>query len=225
MVYRKTERSARVREDTQRRLLGAARKLFAERGYDLTTMQDVVREARSSIGNAYFYYPSKEELLRSLLREATDVMWSETEELASEVRAGEERVAAVLYVNMRRNLGQDSDIVSIALEGPARVVNFIVELRQAKVLHLLIENFPERPTPDLQLAAVYLVGANRTAMEQCVRGRLDVTTPEVSSFLVESNLRVLRLPETRIAKAMRTAVELYEWSIAGQSSKRKARGK
>jgi AcrR family transcriptional regulator len=51
---------------TRERILGAALGLFAERGYEATTMRDVAREAGASVGLAYRYFASKEEFALAL---------------------------------------------------------------------------------------------------------------------------------------------------------------
>jgi AcrR family transcriptional regulator len=51
---------------TRERILEAALALFAEKGYEATTMRDVAREANASLGLAYRYYASKEEFALEL---------------------------------------------------------------------------------------------------------------------------------------------------------------
>ena len=51
---------------TRERILEAALVLFAERGYEATTMRDVAREAGASLGLAYRYFASKEEFALAL---------------------------------------------------------------------------------------------------------------------------------------------------------------
>jgi AcrR family transcriptional regulator len=51
---------------TRERILEAALRLFAERGYEATTMRDVAREAGASLGLAYRYFASKEEFALAL---------------------------------------------------------------------------------------------------------------------------------------------------------------
>ena len=51
---------------TRERILEAALELFAERGYEATTMRDVAREAGASLGLAYRYFASKEEFALAL---------------------------------------------------------------------------------------------------------------------------------------------------------------
>ena len=51
---------------TRERILEAALELFADRGYEATTMRDVAREAEANLGLAYRYFASKEEFALAL---------------------------------------------------------------------------------------------------------------------------------------------------------------
>jgi len=51
-------------EVTRTRIVEAALRLFGENGYDRTTMRAIAREAGVSVGNAYYYFKSKEELVQ-----------------------------------------------------------------------------------------------------------------------------------------------------------------
>lgn len=52
-------------EETRRRILEAALALLAERGYEGTTMRAVAEEAGVSVGNAYYYFRSKDHLVQA----------------------------------------------------------------------------------------------------------------------------------------------------------------
>jgi AcrR family transcriptional regulator len=51
-------------EQTRTAIIEAALRLFGENGYEATTMRAIAREAGVATGNAYYYYASKEELIR-----------------------------------------------------------------------------------------------------------------------------------------------------------------
>jgi AcrR family transcriptional regulator len=51
-------------EQTRSAIVTAALRLFRENGYDATTMRAVAAEAGVSTGNAYYYFGSKEDLIR-----------------------------------------------------------------------------------------------------------------------------------------------------------------
>jgi AcrR family transcriptional regulator len=53
----------RKRDATRRRLLDRALALFEDRGVEATTMRDIARAAKLSLGAAYYYFPSKEALM------------------------------------------------------------------------------------------------------------------------------------------------------------------
>jgi len=53
----------RKRDATRRRLLDRALALFEGRGVEATTMRDIARAAKLSLGAAYYYFPSKEALV------------------------------------------------------------------------------------------------------------------------------------------------------------------
>ena len=57
---------------TRERIFEAALGLFAEKGYEATTMRDVAKEAGASLGLAYRYYASKEELVLALYLRLAD---------------------------------------------------------------------------------------------------------------------------------------------------------
>ncbi len=52
------------REDTRARIVETALRLFEERGYEKTTMRAVAAEAGVSLGNAYYYFASKDHLVQ-----------------------------------------------------------------------------------------------------------------------------------------------------------------
>src|SRR5205807_4309785 len=49
---------------TRSAIIDAALRLFRERGYDATTMRAIATEAGVSVGNAYYYFDSKEHLVQ-----------------------------------------------------------------------------------------------------------------------------------------------------------------
>jgi len=51
-------------EQTRRLILDTAMRLFREHGYAKTTMRAIAREAGVAVGNAYYYFPSKEHLIQ-----------------------------------------------------------------------------------------------------------------------------------------------------------------
>ena len=66
-MVRSKQINEQMRAESQAKLLTAARQVFASQGYFNCTVSDIARQAGMSQGNLYWYYPSKEELLKSVL--------------------------------------------------------------------------------------------------------------------------------------------------------------
>lgn len=56
-----------VAEDTRERILDAAEHLFAERGFDGTSIRDVTADAGVNLAAVHYHFGSKEDLLRAVL--------------------------------------------------------------------------------------------------------------------------------------------------------------
>jgi AcrR family transcriptional regulator len=52
-------------EETRARILESAMSLFLARGYEQTTMRAIAEDAGVAIGNAYYYFESKEQLIQA----------------------------------------------------------------------------------------------------------------------------------------------------------------
>jgi AcrR family transcriptional regulator len=63
MTARAAEKSARRTE-----ILSAAKEVFADRGYEATTIADIARAAGLSYGSVYWYFESKESLFHALMQ-------------------------------------------------------------------------------------------------------------------------------------------------------------
>jgi AcrR family transcriptional regulator len=63
------DRHARRREQTRRRLLGAARALFARQGVDNTRINEITEEADVGFGSFYNHFESKDAILQAVLHE------------------------------------------------------------------------------------------------------------------------------------------------------------
>ncbi|MDY7087803.1 MAG: TetR family transcriptional regulator [Actinomycetota bacterium] len=88
------EKPRRARgEQTRQLILETALRLFRERGYTETTMRAIAKEAGVAVGNAYYYFDSKEHLIQGFYdrnqvahRAAADPVLSTEKELAPRLR-------------------------------------------------------------------------------------------------------------------------------------------
>jgi AcrR family transcriptional regulator len=69
VMPRRTEAHLAAR---RRQILDAARACFLRKGFQATSMQEVIAEAGLSVGAVYRYFPGKDEIIRAIAAEATD---------------------------------------------------------------------------------------------------------------------------------------------------------
>ena len=66
---------------TRTRLLDAARRAFAERGYPATRVDDITQQAGTSHGAFYLYFANKQDIMEALADETSEAMFALAEKL------------------------------------------------------------------------------------------------------------------------------------------------
>jgi AcrR family transcriptional regulator len=78
------------------RILRAAVKLFAEKGFDATTVQEVVAYAEVTKGALYHYFDSKDDLLYEIYHSLIGLQTAELDRIIAEGRDAPETVRAIM---------------------------------------------------------------------------------------------------------------------------------
>lgn len=66
-------------EVRKKEIITASEKLFLEKGYSETTIEDILKSTNLSKGGFYHYYSSKEEVLSAIVSELVDEIIKETQ--------------------------------------------------------------------------------------------------------------------------------------------------
>lgn len=72
-------------EANKNRIEGAAKELFIRQGFHATSMRDIASHARTSLGNLYNYYRTKENILESIIAKYQKVMDLRLQRLFSDI--------------------------------------------------------------------------------------------------------------------------------------------
>ena len=86
------------KEETRRRILETAGRLFREKGYNGVGLDAVMAEAGLTAGAFYFHFDSKEALVMAFYQRASDEMAPRIEAALAEVKGFEKRLSAILAV-------------------------------------------------------------------------------------------------------------------------------
>src|ERR1700689_5965749 len=108
-------------------LLDAGAALFAEHGYETTTMTQIAKRADASIGSLYQFFPSKELLAETLFSRYVERVASMLEDLAKRAPGLSPQRLADRLIDLMLNVRSDRDSTA-ALSGS---VSGIVERRKS----------------------------------------------------------------------------------------------
>lgn len=165
-------------------VLGAAH-VFAERGYDQTSVPDLAEALGLAAGSLYHYFPSKGHLLRAICDQLMDPLLEQAEELLAEPREPAEQLRALVRLWVEHVVAHRDHMLVFQQErhvierGAAwrgvRASRKAFE-RIAEDALARVETVPARPSTDPRLALSALLGmVNHTAQWYRPRGRLSAT--------------------------------------------------
>lgn len=96
----------RRKEARPQELLAAALELFVERGFKATRSEDVAARAGVSKGTLYLYYPSKEELLKAVVRENLGALIREGADIADGFEGDTQALLSLLMHTWWERIGE-----------------------------------------------------------------------------------------------------------------------
>ena len=110
------ERKARERAARGAGVLSAARRLFARKGYQRTTMVEIAAAAELALGTLYQLFPSKEAILCQLLEDYMDGLFARVRDAVSS--AGDARRQLEQIVRTQLAFSQENaDVLRLYLSG------------------------------------------------------------------------------------------------------------
>lgn len=75
-----SEKETSIRKNRKNEILDAAKKVFIRKGFDATTMEEIISETSLSKGGFYYYYKSTVDILHDLMREGMAYRMSKVKE-------------------------------------------------------------------------------------------------------------------------------------------------
>lgn len=99
---------------TRQRILDAAMRIFSNKGYHDTRVDEIAEASETSKGAIYFHFPSKERIFLALIDQFADLLEAQLEKALAETPGGIERVDAALRVCLE-TFGQYRHLAKIVL--------------------------------------------------------------------------------------------------------------
>jgi TetR/AcrR family fatty acid metabolism transcriptional regulator len=133
------------KENTRVRIINSAKKLFAEQGYQKTTIVDISKQAGLSEAALYEYFQGKEDLLLTIPDLWVSELLEDLDEQLFGVRGAENKLRKYLWWYLRRieQSPLDAKIVYLFLKTNANFLNTEVYANVKKLYSYLVEIFEE----------------------------------------------------------------------------------
>jgi AcrR family transcriptional regulator len=204
------EQNGAAAADRRARILEAAVRVFAARGYHAARVGDIAEEAGVAHGLLYHYFPSKEDVLRTILRDSWTLLIGALHGIeATDDPPAEQlrRIAAVLLRSWRH----DPDLVRVLVREVARSPHLSEQVDEVREAFLVIQRVIERGQA-----------------EGSFRGDLD---PRLASWIVYGSLEEVltgwvlgQLPDgdEEVARAERTVIDVVCGGLARDGARTSA---
>jgi len=130
-------------EETIQKILDASLKLFCEKGYEQTTILDIVAEMEASRGAFYHHFKSKEEVLHALLESKSD-MEEQVKVYHDPNLSGLEKIRYLIVFSLNDDQG-DSESIQLTqimldlLKEPKVLAEHVKDLQKVSGLQELVE--------------------------------------------------------------------------------------
>jgi len=94
------------------KILSSARKLFLEKGYQKTTLKDIVKDAGTSVGNCYFYYKNKEKILEAIIDSRAEAIDKYSYDFLEKQKINNlvKRIATIIFIHSTYVLQQEETV-------------------------------------------------------------------------------------------------------------------
>ncbi|MBM3252654.1 MAG: TetR/AcrR family transcriptional regulator [Candidatus Omnitrophica bacterium] len=81
-------------------ILKAAERVFAQKGYHNTTVDDISKEAQYAVGTLYLYFKNKQDIYLTLIEEKMDKIFQNVREVVSKAKTGPEKLRALVETHL-----------------------------------------------------------------------------------------------------------------------------
>jgi TetR/AcrR family transcriptional regulator, fatty acid metabolism regulator protein len=192
-----------AQEAKRRRILEAAVRAFARKGYHACRVGEIASEAGVAYGLVYHYFTSKDEILETIFRETWSQMLTAIEAVEEDGVPAAEQLRKVCAIVLR-TWKRDPDLVRVLVREVTRSPHIQREVEEIELAYAALQRIVQRGQDDgefradieARVAALIVYGALEEILTSWVMGQLDDSDEEVDRAeqavvsLVRDGLRV-----------------------------------
>jgi len=188
-------------------ILAAAKKLFSERGYENTSVRQIVKEANTSMGNLYFYFTNKRCILNVICKEFVSILREQIykiKELDFRPEVGFALDFKIGYITTIEN-DKLSKLWLVGRKIP-EIYQYSLENKRIRLKTFFQQNI--LTDEELNNYAIAIQSITDAFFEQKREGNLSQSSAKLSNTIIDFSLRLLGYNQQQIKSAIEE-VERY----------------
>lgn len=129
---------------TKRKIFETSMKLFAEKGYDATSIEEITANVGVAKGTLYYHFSSKEEIFQFLIEEGVKLLKNSVEIKTEKLESSIDKIKAVVLIEIKV-LVKYEDFMTIVLSeiwgnGPRSILCKKYVFEYIQMIEKIVEN-------------------------------------------------------------------------------------
>lgn len=184
---------------TKRKIFETSMKLFAEKGYDATSIEDITATVGVAKGTLYYHFSSKEEIFEFLIGEGVKLLKNSIEIKTEKLDKAIDKIKAIVLIELKV-LVKYEDFMTIVLSeiwgsGPRSVLckNYVFDY--IRLIEKIVKEGMEKGEiieGDANVIASGIFGFTCSSLIYKMRRGKDINIPELYAEIEKTFLRKLK---------------------------------
>jgi AcrR family transcriptional regulator len=181
-------------------ILETAKKLFAEQGYENTSVREIVLKANTSMGNLYFHFPNKQSILKVICKEYVNILRNQIKrvyDLSFRPEVGFALDFRIGYITTLEH-PKTSQVFSAAQNIP-EIHEYSLENKRLRLKTFFSDKISPKENNYLAIA---IQGIADGIFDQKREGKLTENSSVLSNTIIDYSLRLIGYTKPEIAKTI-----------------------
>ena len=187
-------------------ILKVAKKLFATKGYENTSVRQIVDAASTSMGNLYFHFPNKHAILKEICQDFVGILRQQISKIHKKSLRPELGFALdfrIGYITTLEN--QKTSQFWVAARSIPEIHQFSLENKRIRLKTFFGDRIPEE---EIQYMAIAIQGIADGIFDEKRRGTLSGNSSMLSNHIIDYSLRLIGYNREEIQRVIKE-VDLY----------------
>ena len=184
---------------TKRKIFETSMKLFAEKGYDATSIEEITANVGVAKGTLYYHFSSKEEIFQFLIEEGVKLLKNSVEIKTEKLESSIDKIKAVVLIEIKV-LVKYEDFMTIVLSeiwgnGPRSILCKKYVFEYIQMIEKIVENGINKKEiidGDKNVIASGIFGFTCSSLIYKMRTDIEINVQELYSEIEKTFIRKLK---------------------------------